>query len=61
MRAPSFRTVDPMLVLDLGALRDLIESAVTAVSILGGAMAVESGYAAKKRSMKTWTRQPSLS
>jgi len=37
-----------MSILELGDLRNLIESAVTAVSVLGGAMAIESGYAAKK-------------
>ena len=42
------RTVDFMVILDLGDLRNLIESAVTAVSVLGGAMAYESGRAAKK-------------
>jgi len=43
-----------MLVLDLGDLRNLIESAATAVSVLGGAMAIESGSAAKKATYEGW-------
>jgi hypothetical protein len=37
-----------MLALEAGDARDLIEAAVTAVSVLGGAMAYHSGYAASR-------------
>lgn len=37
-----------MLIPEIGDVRNLIESAVTAISVLGGAMAFESGYAANK-------------
>jgi hypothetical protein len=37
-----------MLVFEIGDLRNLIESAVTAISVLGGAMAYESGRSATR-------------
>lgn len=37
-----------MAILEIGDVRNLIESSVTAISVLGGAMALESGYAAKQ-------------
>ncbi|MGB7684862.1 MAG: hypothetical protein WBL45_03680 [Solirubrobacterales bacterium] len=37
-----------MPILEIGDVRNLIESAVTAISVLGGAMAFESGYAANR-------------
>jgi hypothetical protein len=42
------RTVGAWVILEIGDIRNLIESAVTAISVLGGAMAVESGYAANQ-------------
>jgi hypothetical protein len=37
-----------MSIPEIGDLRNLIESAVTAISVLGGAMALESGYVADR-------------
>lgn len=46
-----------MLPLETSDLRNVIESAVAAVSVLGGAMAYESGHAAKKATSKNLAPQ----
>ncbi|HXR31119.1 MAG TPA: hypothetical protein VN752_08270 [Solirubrobacterales bacterium] len=47
-----------MLSLDPATAPDLLEAAVTAVSILGGAMAYESGFAAAEAAAEDQQAEP---